>query len=318
MSLQEDLRSCASLFAFFESSLNSATRTTLSIENALTNLAFLRVRIERLNSTVQGELNTIGLLNKNIDNAIKKGKELLQNLSSSMTGQEELIDLVGDSESIHNTTDQLDLRNLFASLNLNFEDEPLDTQPTPAPRTMPPNAQSNTFTAQSHFNRDVPLSSTNANTHDFSRTQFNPISTVRNDQRTFSSVHVANNFDEAESLPYQNFNQKGAIYTPQRRDIKLYKWKVKFSGEDSKYDAIDFIQKVNALAQSRGVTDSELFDSAIDLFSGQALKWYYAQRSQTKTWAELSEKLVSDFIEVNYYDNLLDTIRQRRHQMSRL
>ena len=69
---------------------------------------------------------------------------------------------------------------------------------------------------------------------------------------------------------------------------------------------------MNALAQSRGVSDRDLFESAIDFFSGQALKWYYAQRSQISSWAELSERLISDFVEVNYYDNLLDTIRQRK------
>lgn len=67
MSITEDLRCVASLFARFECSLLSTSRTTLSIENALTNLAFLKVRVERLNPTIPTDLSTAIMLNVNID-----------------------------------------------------------------------------------------------------------------------------------------------------------------------------------------------------------------------------------------------------------
>lgn len=116
MPIADDLRCCASLLVQFESMLNSNSRTTLAIENAMINLVFLKVRIERLNSTNQSEYQTINMLKTITENAIKKGRELLQITNDSMTAQEEVIDLVGDRESIHNSTEQFDLHPLFVLL----------------------------------------------------------------------------------------------------------------------------------------------------------------------------------------------------------
>lgn len=119
----------------------------------------------------------------------------------------------------------------------------------------------------------------------------------------FSQNLAQNNFSHLNSNYAGNFhsnaNQYVSMYTPSRRDHKMYKWNVNFTGENTKYDAIDFIRKVgkvNAMAQFRGVTDCELFESAIEFFSGQALKWYYAQCNQLKSWSDLSDKLISDFM----------------------
>lgn len=335
MTLQDDLRACASLFAQFDAMLNSATRTTLSIESALINLAFLKIRVERLNSSSHLDLININMMNTNIDNAIQKGKQILQASQNSMTPREEIIDLIGDIESVHNTTEHVDIQPLFASMNLNPTIEPRVTNPSA--NTFHAHTNNNRHTNQFRFNQNVPLSSTNANqtkfnANSFPNQNFNGDSNQNQHYEQFRRPNM--NFNEnlpnfqnenfsqrnpnsAQSMQPQNFrnpdtNQNFPMHTQSRRDHKMYKWNVKFTGENSKYDAIDFIQKVNAIAQSRGVTDRELFDSAIEFFSGQALKWYYAQRNQINSWPELSEKLISDFIEVNYYDNLLDTIRQRR------
>lgn len=328
MSVQEDLRCCAALFVQFESSLNSATRTTLSIESAIINLIFLKVRVDRLNAQTQNDSQLINITKTTIENAIKKGKDLLQSSNGVMTGQEEIIDLMGSDESTSDTSEQINIQQLFASLNLNAQGESLDFRTDRRTNNGISNVHSNFAENQLQFDQNVPFSSTNAHANNFNAQslfdQF--LSYVNSNQphgvnnAQFSHIdpnahaNSAHNANSERPLFNQGSiqNQGGQTYTPPRRDNKIYKWKVKFSGEDSKYDAIDFIQKVNALALSRGVSDRELFDSAIDFFSGQALKWYYAQRSQMKSWSELSEKLISDFIEVNYYDNLLDTIRQRK------
>lgn len=328
MTIVEDSRCCASLFARFETSLTSTTRTTTSIEGALINLAFLKVRVERFNPTSQQEINTVNMLNANIDNAIAKGQEILSELKGRMTAQEEIIDLMGDTEFTHHSTEQFDIDPLFASLNLNTATDRNRNSNNNAfsrPKVGQNQNFGNTFNTQSQFNQNVPLSSTNAYTN---RNTFGaPLAFDPNVQPHNLNLDAnGNNFNnfsvyppfktnlqpDFNSIPHESQNQIDFTRTPQRYDHKLYKWKVKFTGENTNFDAIDFIQKVNALAQSRGVSDRDLFESAIDLFSGQALKWYYGQRNQTKSWAELSEKLISDFIEVNYYDNLLDTIRQRK------
>lgn len=111
---------------------------------------------------------------------------------------------------------------------------------------------------------------------------------------------------------FQNGSNQSSF--SRRVDHKIYKWNVKFSGEEKNSNAIDFIQKVNALAQSRGVSNTDLFESSIEFFTGQALKWFYSQQKQLSSWTEISEKLVSDFVEVDYYDNLLMTIQQRKQK----
>lgn len=338
MPISEDLRSIASLFAFFDVTLNGATRTNESIENALINLAFLKIRIERINPKTQPDENTAAMINANIDNAITKGKRLLKNLTEREVVQEEAIDLASNENPISNSTDNIGLFPLFASMSLNNANENQEAAPNTNPfESANTQQQSHTndyaFGTQSHFNQSVPFSSTNSppntnhvnwNTNqNFKQSETlpnayeipNTSSSRRNSLTHSNSMPQSANYAAQQML--RNPNDRNSCAQPAtRRDHKLYKWRVTFSGDSQKYDAIDFIQKVNALAQARGVSDPELFDSAIDLFTGPALKWYYAQRSQVGSWSELSEKLISDFIEVNYYDNLLDTIRQRRQHSS--
>lgn len=152
--------------------------------------------------------------------------------------------------------------------------------------------------AQTLFNQNIPFSSTNANLHpNFDGfNSYEPLQYSQTRQPLYNRQPRYNRF--------ASFSQ--------RRDHKIYKWNIKFSGEEKNSNAIDFIQRVNATAQSRGVTDIDLFEAAIELFSGQALKWYFASREQVNSWSDISEKLISDFVDVDYYDNLLDTIRQRK------
>lgn len=172
---------------------------------------------------------------------------------------------------------------------------------------------------QSHFNQNIPMSSTNANPHvtSHNHNSFNnhiPDEMFNTYPQNEQSLNYGPNNLRTNQRDFNHHSQPShsrSTYLSQRRDHKIYKWNVKFSGEEKNSNAIDFIQKVNAIAQSRGVTDAELFESAIEFFTGHALKWYYAQRNQISSWAELAEKLISDFVEVHYYDNLLDTIRQR-------
>lgn len=319
MTLSNDLRSIASLFARFESTLTNTNHTRQSIDSAMINFVFLKIRAERLNPISLNDISTANMLITNIDNAIRKTQAILS--ADNFMAESEIVDLVGNHQPAQQSSDQFNIDPLFASLNLNAPNEFSEARPAPQNNVFfqenhnqNPSANS-VFNTQSQFNRNVPLSSTyvNPNMH-MNFGQFNPSAEIENVQHEMHLNPPSNIVGNGRPQFHQNFhsNQNHNTSTQFRRDHKIYKWKIKFTGEDSKYDAIDFIQKVNATAQSRGVTESELFESAIDFFSGQALKWYYAQRTQTKTWAELSDKLISDFIEVNYYDNLLDTIRQRK------
>lgn len=51
---------------------------------------------------------------------------------------------------------------------------------------------------------------------------------------------------------------------------------------------------------------------ASEFFTGFAAKWFHAQ--SFSSWHDISTKLISDFVQVDYFDNLLDTIRNRKQE----
>lgn len=96
--------------------------------------------------------------------------------------------------------------------------------------------------------------------------------------------------------------------------LPVYKWKINFSGKNDKSDAFEFLRIVKSKSRSYCISDDELFASASDLFTGEASKWYFSQ--QFLDWNDLETKLISDFMQVNYFEDLIDTIRQRKQTPS--
>lgn len=64
-----------------------------------------------------------------------------------------------------------------------------------------------------------------------------------------------------------------SIRNSTNRFVPVYKWDLKFFGQsDLSFNA--FLQRVEELSRSRGVSKDEPFNSAVDLFEGQALNYY--------------------------------------------
>lgn len=91
---------------------------------------------------------------------------------------------------------------------------------------------------------------------------------------------------------------------------KIYKWNIKFTGEEKTLSAFEFIQRVEAKAKAYNVEINEIIHVVSELFDGFAAKWFASQT--ISNWSDLKEKLVSDFVQVDYLENLLDIIRQRK------
>lgn len=185
---------------------------------------------------------------------------------------------------------------------------------TPGVYTSTPNTHS---TAQSRLNQNQPSqsqqtasssvpqtvqcsgpSASNANTDAQPNMQ-----TQRDLAREFMSLNV-NTSARNENVRHENTSHT-YTYTP-----KLYKWKIQYSGNNKTLGVFEFIQKIEAKAKAYEVTHEQLFQSACELFDGFAAKWFLSQRFHT--WNEIKEKLISDFVQVDYLENLLDTIRQRK------
>lgn len=89
-------------------------------------------------------------------------------------------------------------------------------------------------------------------------------------------------------------------------------WPVKFKG-DSK-TVFTFLEHVSELAQSRKVSEQDLFNSAIELFSGDALAWFRSVKNSVFNWESLVNRLKSDFLPPQIDDDLWDQIRNRKQK----
>lgn len=78
--------------------------------------------------------------------------------------------------------------------------------------------------------------------------------------------------------------------TVRSNSVPVYKWGLKYDPESSQ-SVGSFLQRVEELRRARGVSQLELFDAAVDLFSGQALVWYRSVQRRVKTWEELCKEM---------------------------
>lgn len=132
-----------------------------------------------------------------------------------------------------------------------------------------------------------------------------PINTNANAQRNLNAQFDLLNLGSLQSDSNSQHENTTRIHLP-----KLYKWGIKFSNESKSLGVFEFIQKVEAKAKAYEVSHESLFQSACELFDGFAAKWFLSQTFIN--WNEIKEKLISDFVQVDYLENLLDTIRQRK------
>lgn len=92
--------------------------------------------------------------------------------------------------------------------------------------------------------------------------------------------------------------------------VPVHKWNVSFSGEINE-SLTSFLERVSELREARNVSNSELFSSAVDLFSGPALIWFRSIKHTVDNWQSLVEKLRDTFLPSDYNDELLAEIRKR-------
>lgn len=86
------------------------------------------------------------------------------------------------------------------------------------------------------------------------------------------------------------------------------KWNITFDGNSG---LNQFLEKIESLSYSRGVSHAQLFRQAGDLFTGHALVWYRMIGPSVSSWSELVTKLRQTFLPANYDLALMDEIRSR-------
>lgn len=94
---------------------------------------------------------------------------------------------------------------------------------------------------------------------------------------------------------------------------QIHKLDVSFSA-GNKEDVLLFLERVEELCLSRGIDHRELYDSAVDLFRGDALLWYRSIKSQVRDWDTLAQRLKEDFLPSDFTNYVWDEIRNRRQK----
>ena len=92
----------------------------------------------------------------------------------------------------------------------------------------------------------------------------------------------------------------------------LSTWGVKFSGDPK--NVFYFLERISDLSHARGVSEDELFNSAVELFVGDAFIWYRSIRSSVNNWNSLVTRLKKDFLPPYSDDEVWDSIRQRKQK----
>lgn len=99
--------------------------------------------------------------------------------------------------------------------------------------------------------------------------------------------------------------------TSSRTYVAPYKWNLSFSGSNHTESINSFLEKVECLRETRGVSKDELFRSAGDLFKGPAWTWFLNNRHRVQNWDELVEKLKENFLPYSYQEDLEREINSR-------
>lgn len=96
------------------------------------------------------------------------------------------------------------------------------------------------------------------------------------------------------------------------KSVPVSKWNVsKFSGENLNLSLNAFLENVDELRISRNVTETQLLNSASELFSGKALIWFRSIRSKIQSWSQLVDELRIQFQPPRFNEKLLKEIKQR-------
>ncbi|KAJ8916999.1 hypothetical protein NQ315_012915 [Exocentrus adspersus] len=96
------------------------------------------------------------------------------------------------------------------------------------------------------------------------------------------------------------------------KSVPVSKWNItKFSGDNIKISLGAFLENVEEVRMSRNVSESQLLNSASDLFTGKALIWFRSIKPKIHSWANLVDELRSQFQTPQFNEKLIKEIKQR-------
>lgn len=121
-------------------------------------------------------------------------------------------------------------------------------------------------------------------------------------------------------VPYSSYpTYPSATANPSRHTLPVSQWKItKYEGTDQGINLNEFLEIVQTFSLAEHVTEVELFESAVHLFAGPALKWYMTMRTTGRllNWQHLVLELKRTFMHPDLDALIKMKIYQRRQQRS--
>lgn len=109
-------------------------------------------------------------------------------------------------------------------------------------------------------------------------------------------------------IPSTSENVLSSFKQPFSGYVPVYKWNIVFDGLSN---VNDFLERLEEIRMSRGVSEDQLLRSAPELFSKSALIWYRSVRHSFHTWDALVEQLKRTFLPYDYEYDLREEINRR-------
>lgn len=134
--------------------------------------------------------------------------------------------------------------------------------------------------------------------------------TLENLQRQLKAVEIDDSFKlDHMNPPEMHACNTGTITKPHCSGYApVYKWNISFDGNSS---VTDFLERIDEISVSRGVSKDQLLRSAPELFSKSALVWYRSIRDSVHTWSDLVHQLKQTFLPYDYEFALREEINRR-------
>lgn len=135
-------------------------------------------------------------------------------------------------------------------------------------------------------------------------------------QSTRQATHSQQSQMPIPYSPYPSFYPMQQS-NPARHTLPVSQWKInKYDGTDQGLKLNEFLELVQTLSLAEHVSDIELYESAVHLFTGPALKWYMTMRSTGRllNWDHLVLELKRTFMHPDLDALIKMKIYQRRQQ----
>lgn len=95
------------------------------------------------------------------------------------------------------------------------------------------------------------------------------------------------------------------------KPVPVRDWGLKFTGKKGDMSFSTFLERVENMRRSRGISRTILFRDAIELFEGDALIWYNMIKDWATDWNSLVEFMREQFLPENFDRDLFEEIKLR-------